>query len=66
MNSRPDNVRNFNAKLLRYVFFRDVEIEPGLRNVNGSFARSVNTCDKIRARGFWRPNQNAFFDIRIK
>ena len=69
VNSRHDNVRNFNAKLLRNIC-KDVEIEPGLHSVDGAtFGKSANISDEarldIRARGFWRPGQNAFFDIRV-
>lgn len=38
----------------------DVEIEPHLIPVNNDEARL-----DIRARGFWRPGQSAFFDVRV-
>ena len=49
----------------------DVEIEPTLQTVNNTtnFGRSANTSEEarldIRARGFWRFGQNAFFDVRV-
>ena len=38
----------------------DVEIEPKLQPVNNDEARL-----DVRARGFWRPAQSAFFDVRV-
>ena len=49
----------------------DVEIEPHLEPVpeNMIFNRTTNRSDDaradIRARGFWRPGQNSFFDICV-
>ena len=68
INARHNRLRNFEAHLLKEVC-SDVQIEPPLQQVNGViFHRSANVSDEarldIRARGFWRDGQNAFFDIR--
>ncbi len=61
---RHDNIRDFNAGLLRKIH-KDVETEPKLIPIPGE------TCDEDRARvdirckGFWRPAQSAFFDVRV-
>ena len=58
-------------KLLLQVVCRDVETEPHLQKVvnKQSYASTANTDDDarpdIRARGFWRQGQNAFFDVRV-
>ena len=57
------------AKLLKEIC-NDVEREPHLQPVTREvFTQSTNTGDKARldlkARGFWRQGQVAFFDIRI-
>ena len=67
--ARHDQVRNFEANLLRQVC-NDVEVEPPLQSVNGfTFHPSANTREDarldVRAKGFWRRGQNAFFDVRI-
>ena len=69
INARHDNIRNLEAGLLKEVC-RDVQIEPPLQPVGATtFARSVNVKDDarldVRARGFWRDGQQAFFDIRV-
>ena len=56
---RHDSLRNFETNLLKKVC-NDVEIEPKLQPVNNDEARL-----DIRARGFWRPGQSAFFDVRL-
>lgn len=56
---RHNNIRDFEANLLKKVC-NDVEIEPTLQPVNNDEARL-----DIRARGFWRPGQSAFFDVRV-
>ena len=56
---RHDSLRDFEANLLKNVC-ADVEIEPRLQPVNNDEARL-----DIRARGFWRPGQSAFFDVRL-
>ena len=58
------------CRLLQEVC-RDVEREPQLQHVvnKQSYARSANVDDEarldIRARGFWRDGQNAYFDVRV-
>ena len=70
VNIRHDNIKNLEAKLLQMVC-NDVEVEPQLQPVvsTGSYKRSANITDDarldIRARGFWRQGQNAFFDVRV-
>ena len=69
INSRHDNIKNFAAKLLEGLC-KDVEVEPHLQPCNGvRFKPSVNTSNEarldVRARGFWRNGQNAFFDVCI-
>ena len=56
---RHDTIRDFEANLLKKVC-ADVEIEPKLQPVNNDEARL-----DVRARGFWRPGQSAFFDVRL-
>ena len=68
INVRHNNIRNFEAHLLKEVC-SDVQIEPPLQPVNGTkFHRSAIVNDEARldnrARGFWREGQNAYFDIR--
>ena len=67
--ARHDQVRNFEANLLRQVC-NDVEVEPPLQSASGfTFHSSANTSEDarldLRAKGFWRRGQNAFFDVRI-
>lgn len=69
ITARHDNVKKFEANLLKQVC-NDVQIEPPLQPTTGfSFRPSTNTSNDarldIRARGFWRQGQNAFFDVRI-
>ena len=69
INARHDNIRDFDCKLLEKVC-TDVESEPHLQPVNGRrFKAQVNVSDEaradLRARGFWRPGQNGFFDLCI-
>ena len=60
------------CKLLQVVC-RDVECEPSLQVIEDSekarYKASANVADDarldIRARGFWREGQNAFFDVRV-
>ena len=69
---RHDGLRDFNAKLLNKVQ-TDVEIEPALipitnpnstADINGNNTADGARAD-IRARGFWRNGQSAFFDVRV-
>ena len=70
IHARHDNVRDFEAQLMKSVW-NDVETEPQLQPVNNrkNFNRSAIVSKDarldIRTRGFWRPGQNAFFDMRI-
>ena len=75
---RHDSVRDFNSQLLKKVV-NYVEVEPGLHpldnevvnvfNGNIGITENIQVQDSsrvdIRARGFWRPTQSAFFDVRI-
>ena len=64
---RHNNVRDFEANLLSKVC-TDVQKEPSLQPLTGE--RIAGHSEEgarpdIRARGFWRPAQNAFFDVRL-
>ena len=66
---RHDEIRNFNADLLKKVCY-DVQVEPQLQPLNGEQVSNGSvTGDEarldIRARGFWRSGQSAFFDICV-
>ena len=66
---RHNELRNFEANLLNKVC-NDVEIEPRLQPLEGE-QMTASTIDgdearlDIRARGFWRPGQSAYFDVRV-
>ena len=67
VHMRHDNLRDFNAKLLSKVQ-KDVETEPSLipivgENINGNSADGARV--DVRAKGFWRPGQSAYFDVRV-
>ena len=70
IHARHDQIRNLEAALLSEVC-NDVSIEPPLQPVTGEeFAlRSTNTEGEsrldVKARGFYRHGQSAFFDIRV-
>ena len=70
INIRHDAIRDFEASLLSKAC-ADVEIEPHLQPVTSETlpGRSCNTSAEarldIRARGFWRRGQNAYFDVRV-
>ena len=69
INARHDSIKNFEAKLLKQVC-NDVQVEPPLLSCSGlTFRKSAITTEEarldIRAKGFWRDGQNAFFDIRV-
>ena len=70
INARHNNVRDLEAHMMKRIC-NDVEIEPPLQPVNNptNFGKSAITKKDarhdIRTRGFWRPGQNAFFDVRI-
>ena len=70
VNARHNNIRDFECQLLQSIC-TDVESEPHLQPVQNknTYTTSANTDDNarldIRARGFWRRGQNAFFDVRV-
>ena len=70
INARHDSIRDLEGHMLKSIC-HDVEIEPTLQTVNNTtnFGRSANTSEEarldIRARGFWRLGQKAFFDVRV-
>ena len=64
---RHNTIRDFEADLLAEAH-KDVETEPELQPVEGELIVGLageNARPDIRARGVWRPGQNAYFDIRI-
>ena len=70
INARHDRIRDFESSLLKSVV-NDVEVEPALQpvvNKTGYPATAILTDEArldVRARGFWRQGQNAFFDVRV-
>ena len=64
---RHNNIRDFEANLIRQVC-NDVETEPPLQPLDGEIINSL-TGDEVRpdlrARRFWRHDQNAYFDVRV-
>ena len=70
INARHDNIRNLECELLKSVV-NDVECEPMLQPVTNraGYKKTAILDDEarldIRARGFWRDGQNAFFDVRV-
>ena len=69
VNARHNNIRDFEAHLLKNVC-SDVEIEPPLQSANGvTLNRGAITQEDarldLRARGFWRNGQNAYFDVCV-
>ena len=70
VNARHDNIRDLECELLKSVV-RDVECEPMLQPVinRQGYKKTAILDDEarldIRARGFWRDGQNAFFDVRV-
>ena len=67
---RHNNIRDMECKLLTEVC-KDVECEPHLQKIpkKETYKKTAITGDEarldIRARGFWRRGQNAFFDVRV-
>ena len=67
---RHNEIRDITASLLTEVC-SNVATEPHLQPLSGETFRlaSANTDDgarlDIRARGFWRVCQDAFFDVRV-
>ena len=69
VSARHDCIRDFEEKLLSQVCI-DVESEPHLQPLsNEQLSAGANTSAEarldLRARGFWRRGQNAFFDVRV-
>ena len=69
VNCRHDEIRDVEFSQLKIVI-NDVESEPLLQPVinKQGYKASANLDDgarpDLRARGFWRNGQNAFFDVR--
>ena len=67
---RHDNIRDFEAQLLKTVC-NDVQIEPPLQSVplGVTLNPGANTKEDarldVRARGYWRDGQNAYFDVCV-
>jgi hypothetical protein len=67
---RHDNIRDFLIALLQKTQ-KDVQREPPLQPLKTETIPTGigNTADEarldIRARGFWRQGQNAYFDVRV-
>ena len=64
---RHNNIRDFEANLLRQVC-NDVETEPPLQPLEGENIAGLTGDEArpdVRARGFWRHGQNAYFDVRV-
>ena len=64
---RHNEIRDFEGNLLKKVC-QDVELEPSLQRISNEVVNSLNAdgCHPdIRARGFWRRGQNAFFDVKL-
>ena len=70
VHARHDNIRDMEYQLMQVVC-NDVEKEPPLQKVvnKKGYMKTANTDDgarlDVRARGFWRRGQNAFFDVRV-
>ena len=70
VNARHDNIRDLECTLLKSVV-NDVECEAPLQPVTNktNYAKTAILKDgarlDVRARGFWRDGQNAFFDVRV-
>ncbi len=67
---RHDNILHFLAKIIGRVQ-NDVQTEPRLMPLPSEISPHMvgNSADEarsdIRARGFWRHGQNAYFDVRV-
>ena len=64
---RHNNIRDFEANLIRQVC-NDVETEPPLQPLDGEIINGLTGDEArpdLRARGFWRHGQNAYFDVRV-
>ena len=66
---RHNEIRDFEANMLKLVC-NDVKVEPELQPLDNEQLRSATLTGEqarpdIRARGFWRPAQAAFFDVKV-
>lgn len=66
---RHNEIRDFEAALLSKVC-NDVETEPPLQPLTGEVLPTAGAAGDdakadVRARGFWRPGQNAYFDVLV-
>ena len=68
VSMRHDNLRNFEASLLREVC-KDVKIEPPLLPLNDAESQSTNQSNGARldvsAVGVWGAMERTFFDVRV-
>ena len=70
INARHNNIRDLECSLLKTIV-HDVECESPLQpvvNKQGYLKTAILDKDAridIRARGFWRDGQNAYFDVRV-
>ena len=69
MTIQHNDIRDFEAGLLSKVC-SDVETEPSLQPIANENLPQGNIIGDdarldVRARGFWRRGQNAFFDVRV-
>ena len=68
VSMRHDNIRNFEASLLREVC-KDVRIEPPLLPINAAEISSTNQANRARldvsAVGVWGATERTFFDVRV-
>ena len=72
IHGRHNKIRDMECKLLQVVC-KDVQSEPPLQVLTNTqkntYPKTARVGDDarpdIRARGFWRQGQNAFFDVRV-
>ena len=69
ISMRHNNIGDFEANLLAEIC-NDVETQPPLQPITTErFSNSTLKGDEVRpdikARGFWRHGQNAYFDVRV-
>ena len=71
VNKRHDRIRDVECQLLKLALVHDVESEPHLqpvinkRGYKPTAKLEDNVRLDVRARGFWREGQNAFFDVKV-
>ena len=64
---RHNEVRDFIAKVTNTVC-NDTEVEPSLQPLDSEITEGLDgdrARPDIRARGFWRAGQHAYFDIKV-